>query len=152
MCMIVKISSVFTTTFETVFDRAVLPKTLFDIAHPLLVFEPVLPKAISKRWEEHWEYIFSMKLFGVVPLGEQTIYIEEINKEEGKICSKEKSGLADKWNHTVFIEDIGEGRVKYTDNIDIHTTFLLTPFVWVFTQCFYRYRQMKWRKLLQTST
>ena len=50
------------------------------------------------------------------------------------------------WSHRITVDDEGWGSTRYLDEIEI-AAGVLTPFVWVYAQLFYRYRQWRWRRL-----
>ncbi len=50
------------------------------------------------------------------------------------------------WRHRIAVDDEGWGSTRYLDEIEI-AAGVATPFVWVYTQLFYRYRQRRWRRL-----
>ncbi len=53
------------------------------------------------------------------------------------------------WNHTIKFNSIEKNKLKYTDIIEINAGFL-TFIIWIFSHIFYRHRQRKWKKLLDT--
>ena len=55
----------------------------------------------------------------------------------------------ERWDHLITIAPDGPSRTRYRDTVDIEAG-LLTPFVWLFAQFFYRHRQRRWRALAQT--
>jgi len=91
-----------------------------------------------------------MLAFGLFPIGEQTIGIE-YPLEDGRRRILRDNGhgaLIKQWDHWIFVEPDGEG-TRYTDRVDVDAG-LLTPFVSAFARIFYRHRQRRWRRLVQT--
>jgi len=50
-------------------------------------------------------------------------------------------------DHRIIIHDEPNGKTRYSDDVEIEAG-LLTPFVWLFSQAFYRHRQRQWQKLV----
>ncbi len=53
------------------------------------------------------------------------------------------------WNHIINFHAIDEQTIEYTDEIEIKAG-ILTLSIWLFSQVFYRHRQNKWKKLLDS--
>lgn len=58
------------------------------------------------------------------------------------------SKLIKKWDHTISLKDIGNGKTLYADTIDINAG-ALTILVVLFAHVFYRWRQKRWNRLIQ---
>jgi len=56
------------------------------------------------------------------------------------------SALITTWDHWITVEPDGERGTRYRDEVEVKAG-LLTPFVWLFAQVFYRHRQRRWRAL-----
>ena len=56
------------------------------------------------------------------------------------------SALIPVWDHLITIEPVAAG-VLYRDQVEVRAR-VLTPFIWLFAQVFYRHRQRRWRKLV----
>lgn len=92
-----------------------------------------------------------LSLFGFLPAGEHHITIVRIDREANLIESKEGDALAPVWNHTIRFHPLGDGKLHYTDEIEIPAG-LLTGFIWAFAHLFYRHRQRRRKQLLQSKT
>lgn len=128
------------------FARVRTPALLEHVAAPLLRFVPIDPPVFPPFWAES-DYRVQVKLFGVVPLGRQTIAIS-IGALEGAFAVRDNGSgdLAQRWDHRITIVPDGEGRCTYRDEVEIEAG-PLTPIVWAFANYFYRHRQRRWRKL-----
>lgn len=94
-----------------------------------------------ERWTQGSTYRFRCYLFGVVPLGAHTIFIERVDPVALEIQSREHEALVRHWDHLIRIRPTPDGNALYSDEIEI-TAGLLTPLVWAFAQWFYRHRQL----------
>ncbi|MEZ4288623.1 MAG: hypothetical protein R3A47_10875 [Polyangiales bacterium] len=129
---------------QWVWERVRRSETLEFITAPLMKFEPT-----SGRFPSVWtagNYEAQMRLFGVIPIGKQTIGIEYPEGEAGWIVRDNGHGqLIKRWDHWIFIEPEGEV-ARYTDRVDVSAGWL-TPFVGLFARFFYAHRQRRWREL-----
>jgi hypothetical protein len=89
---------------------------------------------------------FRIYLFGIIPLGTHTIFLERIDPEAREIQSRESAFLVRRWDHLVRVRPAGYGQTLYSDEILIEAGWL-TAFVWLFAQWFYRHRQRRWRRV-----
>jgi len=69
----------------------------------------------------------------------------EVNDARRVIRSHEW-GFIYTWDHTIRIAEAPSG-CEYSDEILIHAG-LLTLFIWLYANIFYRYRQARWRRLV----
>ncbi|WP_375402516.1 hypothetical protein [uncultured Sphingomonas sp.] len=92
-----------------------------------------------------------MRLFGLVPIGEQWIVTSEPPAGPGRYLFRDngRGGLASRWDHLITIETLEPARCRYTDIVEIEAG-LLTPFVWSFARLFYTHRQRRWRALVSS--
>jgi hypothetical protein len=87
-------------------------------------------------------------LFHVIPLSRHTIQIEEINKINRTLRTREHGGILRAWNHTLHVEPTGEHSCRYSDTVDIDAG-ILTGLVALAAMGIYRYRQRRWHKLVR---
>jgi hypothetical protein len=81
-----------------------------------------------------------------VPAWRHEIHIARVDDASREIQTAEHGGSIKQWRHRITVDERGPYRSQYTDEIDIRAG-ALTPFVWAYAQLFYRYRQMRWRRL-----
>ena len=120
--------------------------SLMHVASPILTFMPQEGDSLPEKWSVGTDYRLKLSFFGIVPLGDHIIRLVELNEKEHRIVSHESGRLTKVWNHTIRFKAIDDQRVAYTDEIEIKAG-LLTVFIWLFAQLFYRHRQNKWKKL-----
>jgi ligand-binding SRPBCC domain-containing protein len=149
--MLARISTTFDCTAEQLWDEISRPASLRFVAAPLLRFEPLVPGALDSEWVVGKTYDLRLSLFGFLPAGEHRITIASLDREANLIESKESGALSPVWNHTIRFHALGDGKLHYTDEIEVQAG-LLTGFIWAFAHLFYRHRQRRWKKLLGSKT
>ncbi|MFO7705424.1 MAG: hypothetical protein R6V43_09860, partial [Halopseudomonas sp.] len=110
-----------------------------------------VPGELDSDWVVGKTYALRLSLFGFLPAGEHRITLASIDREANLIESKESGLLSPVWNHTIRFHPLGEGKLHYTDEIEIQAG-LLTGIVWAFAHLFYRHRQRRWKKLLRSKS
>lgn len=125
------------------------PCLLLFVARPLVRFEPIDPQGLPDRWQEK-EYVFQMWLYGIIPLGRQTISISRPTKTPNlrELRDNGYSALIKRWDHVIAVEADGSG-TRYTDRIEIDAGFF-TLAVTAFARRFYAHRQRRWHKLVSS--
>jgi hypothetical protein len=118
------------------------PRLMAHVAAPVVAFAFVQPPALPARWEPG-RYVVSLRLFGLLPMGYQTIGIELLSQADDFIHVRDNghSALISRWDHHILLEPADEG-CRYTDRVDVEAG-LLTPFVWAFASLFFAHRQRR---------
>lgn len=152
--MIANIETKFQCNYETVVQYVKRPITLDYIAFPILVFKNIDPKNYPKIWK-NGTYQVKMMLFNFIPFGKQYIKIEELKDKDPNEFIIRDNGTGDlikKWDHWIIIKKINGNSevVQYIDRIDIDAG-LITSFIWIFANIFYRWRQFRWKSLINNS-
>lgn len=117
------------------------------VARGVLRFKPIDPPAFPDVWTEG-EYRAGMYWKGFLPIGWQMIGIE-ILSDSAPVWSVRDNGhgaLIKTWDHVIEISAEGEG-TRYVDRLDV-AAGILTPFIAIFANLFYRHRQNRWRRLV----
>jgi hypothetical protein len=127
------------------------PRLLNYVASPLLKFAPLNASGFPEIWEEG-DFFVSMFVFGFLPLGLERIGISTSAGIEGIFRLRDDGGgtLVRSWDHHITIRPAGDEDCLYCDTVDI-SAGALTPFVWIFAQLFYRWRQHRWRRLVASN-
>ncbi|WP_420426780.1 hypothetical protein [Algiphilus sp.] len=146
--MLARIDRHFDCSAEVFWEQIMQPRSLVFVAAPLLVFVPAEGGTLPARWEEGVPYELRLYFLHVLPLGRHTIRLVRIDPATHTIQSEESGQLARVWNHRIHFEDVAPGRVHYVDEIEIRAG-VLTPFIWLFAQLFYRHRQRRWVQWLR---
>ena len=149
--MIARISTTLNCTDDELWEKVMQPATWKFISNPLLRIEASDELTLDDEWKTNKPYRFRIYLFRVIPLGNHTIKLIEIDKSNNLIRSRETGTMAKTWNHIISFETIDDEYVRYTDEIDIKSGILTIP-IWLFANIFYRHRQRRWKKLLKTTT
>ncbi|MFN7827590.1 MAG: hypothetical protein ACK5RR_06470 [Acidobacteriota bacterium] len=150
--MIVRRSTKLSVTKETFWRLIIEPRSLQFIAAPLLSFVPLTPQtieALSRQWEVGVQYNLNLCLLNLIPLGPHKIELIKIDRATGTIVSRESGRLAQTWNHTIHFYEVSPGTISYTDEIDIRAGWLTLP-IWFFAHIFYRHRQRRWKRFIQS--
>lgn len=143
--MLVKVMSIFNCNSDQLFNEIKKSKSLFYIAEPLVKFVEVENHLIPEFWEEG-KYLIKMYILGFIPFGSQWIIIS-MDDDIKNIRDNGYSKIIKKWDHNVYLKDIGNNRTLYADSIEINAG-ILTLFIVLFANIFYRFRQKRWKKLI----
>ena len=138
------------TQLPCCFDQAVAhvkkPELLHFVAAPLIRFSPINPVRFPDVWLEqtYWVHLY---LFGLVPFGKQAIVITmPLTKNSFALRDAGHSSIIKTWDHVITIRQVPHG-ITYRDQVEVKAG-LLTAFIWMFAQLFYRHRQRRWRALV----
>lgn len=135
--------SVFNCDSEELFNEIKKTSSLIYIGKPLVKFVPIYP--LPEMWEEG-KYLIKMYILGFIPFGKQWIVIS-VDKDNKHIRDNGYSKLIKKWDHNIYLKDIGNHKTLYADTIEINAG-ILTIFIVLFANIFYRLRQKRWSKLI----
>lgn len=98
-------------------------------------------------WQERQVISTRLRAFGLIPLWMHTLRFERIDHVKMELATTEQGGLVSTWNHLIKVEAASTNSCTYSDQIEIKAG-VLTLFVWLFAQFFYRYRQSRWRLMI----
>ena len=144
--MLIDVSTVLTCAFDQAVAQVKTPKLLHFVAEPLVRFTAVNPSRLPDTWSEG-TYWVRLHLFGLVPFGQQAIVISMPQTENGfALRDAGHSALIRTWDHLITIRPHGRDSI-YRDQVEVRAG-ILTPFIWLFAQIFYRHRQRRWRTLV----
>ena len=124
------------------------PRLLSHVAAPLLKFAPLNAKGFPETSKDG-DFFVTMFGFGFLPLGIERIGISTRIGADEVFYIRDNGGgtLVRSWDHLITIRPDGDELCIYSDTVDISAS-ILTPFVWIFAQLFYRWRQHRWRCLV----
>jgi hypothetical protein len=142
----VRVQSVFDCPPERVWEELQTSALLRKVTWPFVRFRSLDPDGIPERWTEDSAYHFRCYVFGLIPLGKHTIFMERVDPVAHEIQSREHDTLVRRWDHLIRIRSTPDGRSLYSDEVEI-SAGPLTPLVWAFAQWFYRHRQRRWRRI-----
>ncbi len=148
--MTANISSSLPCTESELWEKINHPASLQYVTSPVLKFVPENADLFKKKWAMNTPYKLRLYLFGFIPMGMHNITLKVIDRDKNLIRSQENGSLAKVWNHSIHFQENEDGRVHYTDSIEIKAG-ILTPVIWLFAHYFYRHRQKRWRQLLSRS-
>jgi ligand-binding SRPBCC domain-containing protein len=147
--MRVTLSTTITMPPEEVWRRILTPDLLLQVAAPMVRFR--FPDGrVPDRWIEGQRYLVSLAILGVLPFGKQwivpTIHVDPETAWTKKLRDNGHSALIRRWDHWITVVPDADGNTRYTDDVEVDAG-ILTPFIWLFAQAFYRHRQRRWRAL-----
>ena len=132
---------------ETAWALVKKPATLVHVARGFLKFSEA--GRFPKEWAQGQKLQTRLWFFHIIPgWWQHCLEAAEVNDTQRVIRSHE-SGFCYTWDHTIRITEAPTG-CGYSDEINIHAG-LLTVFVWLYANIFYRYRQVRWRRLASQS-
>ena len=133
---------------ERAWQEVQRPALLRYITHPLVHFEPIAPNTFPPAWREG-RYRVRMRLFGILPGGTQWIVIRlKVSPGIYELFDDGQGDLIAHWRHHITLRPTPEGFTHYTDTVDIEAG-LLTWGVWLYANVLFRYRQSRWRRLVE---
>ena len=144
---IIRVSSVFSTSVDEIWDKLQKLETLRYIAAPYATFESLNKDVLM--WEEGITADYNLKLFGLFSFGKHTIKVMQFDKNKGLIYTNETNKIVPLWKHRITLKQIEEKITQYTDEVEINAGWK-TFFVCFWSILFYRHRQRKWLKLLKS--
>jgi ligand-binding SRPBCC domain-containing protein len=134
-----------TAPADAVWAAVKKPQTLVHVTRGFLGFSG------SDRFPAVWNIGQKLEtrlwFFHILPGWKHILTVAEVNDNEKLIRSHEYSGFYT-WDHIIRVADDSSG-CGYSDEIEIRAG-LMTLFIWLFANVFYRYRQMRWRKLARS--
>ncbi|MBU0494212.1 MAG: hypothetical protein KKA73_08795 [Chloroflexi bacterium] len=119
------------------------PQTLVHVARGFLGFSG------ADRFPPEWQVGMTVRtrlwFFHVLPAWwTHTLTAARVDEDQREIASREYGGFIRVWNHTIRVAPV-PGGCTYSDEIEIEAG-VLTVFIWLYANIFYRYRQMRWRR------
>jgi len=139
------ISSTLNNSAEKIWNKLLNIETLIEIYKPMATFKSNLNEK-EMKWEINKEYIFKLFIYGFIPFGDHKIILKKLDKENKIILSNEHNKIVKIWNHLIFMENVGENEIKYTDEVEIYAG-IFTLFTAIWAKLFYKHRQKKWKRI-----
>src|SRR5262245_56424301 len=115
--MRVYVESVLPCPPEKAWQEVQRPALQRRVSRPLSRFGPADPPRLPERRPEGATLRFKIYLFGIIPLGTHTIFLERIDPAAREIQSRESERLVRRWDHLVRVRPTGDGRTRYSDEI-----------------------------------
>jgi hypothetical protein len=147
--MKITVTSILDCSPDAAWEAIQRPDLMVHISRPLLHMSVEQPHEWPARWE-HGQYLVRLRLFGILPAGEQVIRIEdpEVEPPAGHYAVRDRGwgSFAHTWDHEITLAPTPDGRTLYRDRVVVGAG-ILTPLVAAFAQVFYRHRQRRLRRL-----
>ena len=118
------------------------------VTAPFIVFRSAEPGGFPDHFVEGAHRV-SMYFLGFIPIGQQVVNVSKGSDVGPDYWLRDNghSALIKKWDHRITVAPTGAGHTLYRDEVDIDAG-LMTPFVFVFASAFFRWRQHRWRRLV----
>ena len=111
-------------------------------------FKPV-DSEFPKYWKKGMLIKAKMLIYGFIPFGGiHTFEFVDVKPENFTVLTNEKNSMVSIWNHKIGMKQINGNRTKYTDEIELYAGFL-TGFVAKWAESFYKYRQRRWKLVVE---
>ncbi|MET1044374.1 MAG: hypothetical protein ABWX59_09690 [Microbacteriaceae bacterium] len=122
------------------------PEAFRAVSAPLTTFESLTVTGFPESWTPGLPHLVSLRLFGVIPLGTQTIDVAFSERRDG-VRMMTDSGQAvagplaviDSWDHRIAISATADGRTLYRDQLTF-SAGAATPLVWAGLWLFWQWR------------
>src|SRR5205085_7410623 len=108
--MRVYVESVLPCPAEKVWEEVQRPALLREVTRPLMRLVAADPLQLPERWPERKTMRFRVYMFGIIPLGTHTIFLERIDSEAREIQSRESEWLVRRWDHLIRIRPAANGQ------------------------------------------
>ncbi len=106
----------------------------------------------AERWPEEihegQEIQTRILFFHLIPAWRHHLRLVRVDETRREILFQERGDFIRVWNHRIHIEPENTVRCRYTDEIEIRAG-IATPLVWAFAHLSLRYRQLRFRRLIQ---
>jgi ligand-binding SRPBCC domain-containing protein len=145
--VLVRVSTRLSAPADLVWDTVQRTDTLRYVTRGLLGFR--VAGELPERLAAGETYRIRLLFFGVVPAWRHEIHVVRVDGVGHEIRTEERGGPVRGWRHRITVDGEGWGSTRYMDEIEI-SAGALTPFVWIYAQLFYRYRQRRWRRLARS--
>ncbi len=132
---------------DWVWQRVQTIDLLERVTWPLLMFRSASAAPLPDRWRLDAPCALVLQSFGVLPLGRHTIRLVGFDNDRRTLDFDEQGALARVWRHTIAVEPIDGDRCRYSDDLEIEGRKGSTWAVWCLAAIFYRYRQVRCRRL-----
>lgn len=145
MTAVVRVSTHLDAPAARAWELARRSDTFRYVTRGLLGFRS--PEPLPEVWREGRSARGRLVFFHLIPAWTHEIRIASVDAHAREIRTHEAGGPVTAWSHRIRVRPDGEGS-RYTDEVRI-SAGLLTPLVWLHAQLFFRYRQMRWRRLVR---
>lgn len=131
---------------DRVWQPVLRPKTLERVTRGLLGFSDA---SFPERWSAGVSVSPRLVFFPALPAWKHHLTIEFVDHETRALGTREGGGRVRTWSHRITVQPRDAASCFYRDTIDI-SAGLLTPLVRIYSELFYRYRQLRLRRLIDT--
>lgn len=129
------------------------PRVFKQVMKPLFTVKSLEPGGLPDQWSQDDDHLVALRLFGVIPLGTQTIDVA-FTERPGGVRMLIDTGHArtgpmrfiKDWDHRMAVSSRSDGRTLYRDRLIVRAG-VLTPFVWIGMWLMWQHRAKKIKQL-----
>jgi hypothetical protein len=147
--MLVKVSSELDCSPEMAWTEVQKSSLLLYVIRPLVRISAERGTSFPATWTQGLTVRWRSYLFGFIPWGDRTTTFEKIDQARKEIQTREQDAVIQRWDHLISISALPNGKTLHSDKIEIEAG-VITVFVWLWAQWFYRHRHGRWRKLARS--
>jgi hypothetical protein len=144
--MMVRLTTLLDTAPDKAWAAVKRSDTLRYVTRGLLGFGGT---PLPEEWRAGETVRTRLLFFHLLPAWTHELRIIRVDGEAREILTNEGGAFIKTWSHLITVRPHADGGCLYTDEIEVRAG-VLTPFVWLYASAFYRYRQMRWRRLAST--
>jgi hypothetical protein len=146
--MLVRLSTLLDTDADSAWNLVKKISTFHYVARGLLVWTPN-----EQRDEWHTGQVLrsQLRFSCLIPAWHHQVCVVALDNDRRELKTAERGGPVRKWNHSLSVEPVSQTSCRYTDSVEIEGG-MLTPGIWLAAQLFFRYRQMRLRRLVRLAT
>lgn len=145
--MLAVTTSHFNATPDTVWQLLERSDTLVYITRGVINFQQAAE--FPTHWSEGYSVRTDLTVLRIATIPDYEISFVRIDPMTREIETREGGGDVQQWDHRMTITASADGTTCwYTDEVEV-AAGARTWVVWLFAKLVYRYRHVRWRKLLQ---
>ncbi|HLP23395.1 MAG TPA: hypothetical protein VK139_05075 [Microbacteriaceae bacterium] len=137
---------------DTVWDKLHDPSVFAQVMAPLMTAQSKEVGGFPPRWLPG-EHVIALKLFGLIPVGRQSVRLSERNGTASGIRVLRDTGIGlsgplammTGWDHRMALSETSDGRTLYRDQLRVRAGWL-TPLAWPGLWLFWQWRGRQLRR------
>jgi hypothetical protein len=135
MTRVLTVSARYPSDADAAFEAAQSFAEMAEATRGVAVYRnlPVDPMREGER------YVIDVTVWGVMKNPEYTVYVERLDKTARRIQSREEGWMIRQWDHTLSIDETGDGGCRWTDRIVVDCSWA-TAFMVRVARVIYRTR------------
>jgi hypothetical protein len=127
---------------DDAWDALHAPAAMQYVMRPLLTFRMADGSRVPDRWEEGRGYVLRMKLFGLIPAGDERVEVTSETRGDARVLIDDGGpvsgalGVVSDWRHRMGVSPAAGGRTLYRDRLDVKgaSVVAIWPVYWIVWQ------------------